>query len=92
MESACRIDRHGHGFGAWKAGILAAMILALLLLFAPPSLASTDNSGEATFEARAAAEKASRSRYRKLEVASLIIIFAAGAGAVYWAVRRRKPE
>ena len=91
MEPACRIDRREHGFGARTAGILAAAILALLLLFVSPSFASTDNGGEATFEDRAAAEKVSRSRYRKLEVASLIIIFAAGAGAVYWAVRRRKP-
>ena len=91
MEPAHRIDRREHGFGARAVGILAAAILALLLLFVSPSHAATDNGGETTFEDRAAAEKLSRSRYRKLEVASLIIIFAAGAGAVYWAMRRRKP-
>jgi hypothetical protein len=33
----------------------------------------------------------SRSRYRGLEFASLIVILAAGAGAVFWAIRRKKP-
>jgi hypothetical protein len=69
----------------------AAALLAALLLFAPPAFAGTDNGAGMTFEDRAAAEKMSRSRYRKLEVASLVIIFAAGAGAAYWAMRRRKP-
>ena len=91
MESARRIDRSKRVFGAREAGILASAILALVLMFAPPSFAATNNAGEATFEDRAAAEKMSRSRYRKLEVASLVIIFAAGAGAAYWAMRRRKP-
>jgi protein-S-isoprenylcysteine O-methyltransferase Ste14 len=91
MEPALRTDRRRHGPGSRTASILAAAILALVLLFAAPTRASTDNAGEATFEDRAAAEKMSRSRYRKLEVASLVIIFAAGAGAAYWAMRRRKP-
>ena len=76
MKAACRT--------------IAAGILATLLLFVPPSFAATGNGGEMTFEDRAAAEKASRSRYRKLEIASLVIIFVVGAGAVYWAMRRRK--
>ena len=43
-----------------------------------------------TFEDRAAAEKMSRSRYRDLEVASLIVIVVVGAGVILWA-RRKKP-
>jgi hypothetical protein len=33
----------------------------------------------------------SRSRYRDLEVASLVVILVAGGAAILWAVRRRKP-
>jgi hypothetical protein len=74
----------------WAAGI-ATVLLALCLLLAPPILAASESIGGMTFEDRAAAEKMSRSRYRDLEVASLVIIVIAGAGAILWAVRRRKP-
>jgi hypothetical protein len=71
---------------------LAVFLLALCLFLVPPSFSATDNGGKGmTFEDRAAAEKMSRSRYRDLEVASLVIILVAGAGAILWAVRRRKP-
>jgi hypothetical protein len=70
---------------------LAALLLLLALFFAMPAAAATDNGKAATFEDRAAAERMSRSRYRDLEVASLVVILVAGAGAVLWTVRRRKP-
>ena len=90
MKPARRTHRCGRASGA-RAAVLAAAVLALFLLFASPSRAAMDNGGEPTYEDRAAAEKMSRSRYRKLEVASLVIIFVTGAGAAYWAMRRRKP-
>jgi hypothetical protein len=86
-RNGCRKSRRG----ACAAGALAVLLLAACLLIALPSFAVTDNDGGATFEDRAAAEKLSRSRYRDLEVASLIVILIAGAGAAFWAVRRRKP-
>lgn len=42
-----------------------------------------------TFEERQAAEKTSRSRYRTLEVASLVLIVVTGGAAILWAVRRK---
>ncbi len=85
---------HGHrlalaGYG--PAATLASFFLTLSLLFASPAGAATDNAKAAIFEERAAAEKVSRSRYRNLEVASLVVILAAGGGAIYWAISRRKP-
>ena len=71
---------------------LPGLLLTLsLLLFSPAALAATDNGKAGTFEERAAAERMSRSRYRNLEVASLVVILAAGGGAIYWAISRRKP-
>ena len=70
---------------------LAWLLLALFLLLFSPSPAAADNAATGTFEERAAAEKMSRSRYRNLEVASLVVILVAGGVAVYWAVRRGKP-
>jgi hypothetical protein len=69
----------------------SAILLALCLLFSMPSFAATDNGKAGTYEDRATAEKMSRSRYRDLEVASLVIIIVAGGAAILWAVRRRKP-
>jgi hypothetical protein len=77
--------------GKGTAGTLAALLLVLALFFAIPTSAATDNGKAATFEDRAAAERMSRSRYRDLEVASLVVILVAGAGAILWAVGRRKP-
>jgi hypothetical protein len=73
------------------ASPLAALLLVLALFLPVPTPAATDNGMAATFEDRAAAERMSRSRYRDLEVASLVVILVAGAGAVLWTVRRRKP-
>ncbi|MHB1025424.1 MAG: hypothetical protein ACYC24_06900 [Desulfobacteria bacterium] len=77
------------GSGAGRA--LSALLFALCLLFPPPSSAATDNSKAGTYEDRATAEQMSRSRYRDLEVASLVVILIAGGAAILWAVRRRKP-
>jgi len=84
-------DRRGYLFGARAARAIAALALALLLLFVSHSPAAVKNSKELTFEDRTAAEKASRSSYRKLEITSLVVIFIVGAGAVYWVMHRRKP-
>lgn len=77
------------GLGTGRA--LSALLLALCLLISLPSYAATDNGKEGTYEDRATAEKMSRSRYRDLEVASLVVILVAGGAAILWAVRRRKP-
>ncbi len=68
--------------------ILLFLLLALPCL-PPPSARGADNVPPGTFEQRAAAEKESRSRYRDLEVASLIFILVAGGSIVFWAVRRK---
>ena len=89
-----RLRPHGQrrifaGSGAGRA--LSALLLALCLLISLPSFAATDNGKAGTYEDRATAEKMSRSRYRDLEVASLVVILVAGGAAILWAVRRRKP-
>ena len=93
-----RLRPHGQrgilaGSGAGKAlsALLLLLCLFLCLLFPLPSLAATENGKTGTFEDRATAEKMSRSRYRNLEVASLVVILVAGGVAILWAVRRRKP-
>ncbi len=73
---------------------LRAIFLSLLLLLpclTPVAARGADNvpGGAGTFEQRAAAEKESRSRYRHLEVASLVFILLAGGGILFWAVRRK---
>jgi len=77
------------GTGAGSA--LSALLFAVCLLFPLPSTAATDNGKAGTYADRATAEKMSRSRYRNLEVASLVVILVAGGAAILWAVRRRKP-
>ena len=69
----------------------AVLLVAACLLLVPPAFSAAANGKGMTFEDRAEAERVSRSRYRDLEVASLVIIVVAGAGAILWAVRRRKP-
>lgn len=73
---------------------LRTILLSLLLVvpsLAPVSARAADNvpAGPGTFEQRAAAEKATRSRYRDLEVGSLVFILVAGGGILFWAVRRK---
>ena len=77
--------------GSGAGRVLSALLLALCLLLSLPSSAATDNSKAGTYEDRATAEKMSRSRYRGLEVASLVVILLAGGAAILWAVRRKKP-
>jgi len=77
--------------GSEAGRALSALLLALCLLLSPPSSAATDDVKARTYEDRATAEKMSRSRYRDLEVASLVVILVAGGAAILWAVRRRKP-
>ena len=77
------------GVGAGRA--LSVLLLVLSLLLSLPSFAAMDNGKAGTFADRATAEKMSRSRYRDLEVASLVVILVAGGAAILWAVRRRKP-
>jgi protein-S-isoprenylcysteine O-methyltransferase Ste14 len=91
MKPVFRTDRHEFRSRGRATAALAFLTLAICLLLAILPVAAADSGRETTFEDRAAEEKATRSSYRKLEVASLVIIFAAGAGVAYWAVRRRKP-
>ena len=77
------------GSGAGRA--LSALLLLLCLLLPLPSPAATENGKTGTYEDRVTAERMSRSRYRDLEVASLVVILVAGGAAILWAVRRRKP-
>ena len=50
-----------------------------------------DNAGEGTtaFKERAAAEKSARSRFRRLEITSLVLILVAGGAVILWTVRRK---
>jgi hypothetical protein len=62
-----------------------------LLMASPfPVHAKNDARGARAYQERAAAEQNTRSRYRRLEWASLVLILAAGGAAIFWAVRRRK--
>jgi len=62
-----------------------------LLMASPfPVHAKNDARGVRAYQERAVAEQNSRSRYRRLEWASLVLILAAGGTAIFWAVRRRK--
>jgi hypothetical protein len=92
-----RLRPHGQrgilaGSGAGRVSTLLLLFcLFLCLLFPLPSPAATENGKTGTYEDRATAERMSRSRYRDLEVASLVVILVAGGAAILWAVRRRKP-
>ena len=73
---------------------LRTILLSLLLFLpslSPISAHGADNaaSGAGTLERRAAAEKETRSRYRDLEVGSLVFILVAGGAIIFWAVRRK---
>ena len=74
-----------------RSALLA--FLFCLMLWPPPHLqGASDNVPQgttSTLQERQAAEKTSRSRYRNLEVASLVLIVAVGGAAILWAVRRR---
>jgi len=91
MDATSSIRRRKTNAPARAASALAVLLLSFHLFLVPSSLAAARNDKGMTFEDRAAAEKMSRSRYRDLEVTSLVIILVVGGGAIYWAVRRRKP-
>jgi len=91
MERLRPCGQRGILAGSRAGRALSALLLSLCLLLSLPSSAATDNSKARTYEDRATAEKMSRSRYRDLEVASLVVILVAGGAAIFWAVRRRKP-
>jgi hypothetical protein len=92
-----RLRPHGQrgilaGSGAGRVSALLLLFCLFLCLLLPlPSSAATENGKTATYEDRATVERMSRSRYRDLEVASLVVILVAGGAAILWAVRRRKP-
>jgi hypothetical protein len=91
MEHSCPRGQRRIFGGSGVGRALSALLLALSLLFSLPSSAATDDGKAGTYEDRASAEKMSRSRYRDLEVASLVVILVAGGAAILWAVRRKKP-
>lgn len=69
-----------------------ALLLLLLSLTMPPlSAARTPQfaGGATVYRERADAEKSTRSRFRRLEWASLVLILAAGGAAILWVVRRK---
>jgi hypothetical protein len=74
---------------------MRSAFLALLLclpLWTPPVLQAaqdSDRRGPSTYAERSEAEKTSRSRYRDLEVASLVLIIVVGGAAILWAVRKK---
>jgi hypothetical protein len=75
---------------------IGAPAAALLLFLASPGHALPGKAPGApvaepapSFSQRSAVEKASRSRYRDLEVASLVLILVAGGAAVWWTFRRK---
>jgi hypothetical protein len=99
MERLCPHGQRGILAGSGAGRALSALLLLLslflcmflFLLFPLPSPAATENGKTGTYEDRATAERMSRSRYRDLEVASLVVILVAGGAAILWAVRRKKP-
>lgn len=72
---------------------VALALLVCLALGASPALpGAADNArrgGPSTYEERSAAESMTRSRYRNLEVASLVLIVVVGGAAILWAIRKK---
>ena len=91
MERSRPHGQRGILAGSGAGRVLSVLRLALCLILPSPSFAATETGKAATYEDRAIAERMSRSRYRDLEVASLVVILVAGGAAILWAVRRRKP-
>ena len=54
-----------------------------------PVRAANAAGGVGSYEERATAEQNTRSLFRRLEVASLVLILVAGGAAILWAVRRK---
>lgn len=76
---------------AIRGGIFGLLFFCLFLLTAPPYPGYANNTagGARAYQERVAAEKNTRSRFRRLEWASLVLILAAGGAAIFWAVRRK---
>jgi hypothetical protein len=91
MERSRPHDQRGILADSGAGRALSVLLLVLCLLLSRSSFAATDNIRTGTYEDRATAEKMSRSRYRDLEVASLVVILVGGGAAILWAVRRKKP-
>jgi hypothetical protein len=73
---------------------IAPVVAFLLFLATLIPLASASFGGDAatethSFERRAVAERTSRSRFRRLEVASLVLIIVCGGAVTLWAIRRK---
>lgn len=79
--------------GGNRRGIafVAAFLLFLATLFpaASASIAGDTATDASSFERRAAAERTSRSKFRRLEVASLVLILVCGGAVTLWAIRRK---
>lgn len=82
-----RIGRNRRGIASVAAFLL---LLATLFPVPPASTAGGTATDGRSFEQRAAAEQTSRSRFRRLEVASLVLILVCGGAVTLWAIRRRK--
>ena len=68
---------------------LLFLLLSLMTVPSLPAYANNVTRGARAYEERSAAEKHTRSRFRRLEWASLVLILAAGGAAIYWVVRRK---
>lgn len=69
-----------------------ALLFLLLSLMTPPLPAAHAKQfagGATAYRERADAEKSTRSRFRRLEWASLVLILAAGGAVIIWVVRRK---
>ncbi|MDH3238018.1 MAG: hypothetical protein OEM47_05785 [Deltaproteobacteria bacterium] len=71
--------------------VFGLLFFCLCLLTAPPCPVYANNAagGASAYQERVAAEKHTRSRFRRLEWASLVLILAAGGAAIFWTVRRK---
>lgn len=75
---------------AVRATGLALLVSAALFASAPaPRAEERSSPGISRFEERQQTERSARSRYRRLELASLALILAAGSAAIYWIFRRK---
>lgn len=83
------IRRHG-GTRRRIASVVAFLLLfATLLPVASASIAVARPTNARSFEERASDERTSRSRFRRLEVASFVLILLVGGVVTLWAIRRK---
>ena len=85
--NAVNASRRRGRFGAAVASLL--LVLTLVTPTARPARADNVATGTRAFQERTAVEKSARSRFRRLEITSLVLILIAGGAAILWAVRRR---